>query len=106
MPLVFDGLYFPKFLTSLQGIDEGPEGLKLISDIIREKMGIDISVLMGANIANEVAAEKFCETTIGEGWLGPEGLDIGCFNMYIFHFWYFPQWTLACPLNVPEVDLR
>ncbi|KAB0378505.1 hypothetical protein FD755_010083 [Muntiacus reevesi] len=47
------------------GIDEGPEGLKLISDIIREKMGIDISVLMGANIANEVAAGKFCETTIG-----------------------------------------
>lgn len=49
-----------------QGIDEGPEGLKLISDIIREKMGIDVSVLMGANIANEVAAEKFCETTIGK----------------------------------------
>lgn len=48
-------------------------------------MGIDISVLMGANIANEVAAEKFCETTIGEGWPGPGGLGIGCFNMYIFH---------------------
>ncbi|CAI9536132.1 unnamed protein product, partial [Staurois parvus] len=53
------------FLQLWEGIDEGPEGLKLISDIIREKMGIDISVLMGANIANEVAAEKFCETTIG-----------------------------------------
>ena len=53
-------------LPLLQGVDEGPEGLKLISDIIREKMGIDMSVLMGANIANEVAAEKFCETTIGE----------------------------------------
>ncbi|XP_074844442.1 glycerol-3-phosphate dehydrogenase 1-like protein [Carettochelys insculpta] len=52
-------------ITLIKGIDEGPEGLKLISDIIREKMGIDISVLMGANIANEVAAENFCETTIG-----------------------------------------
>ncbi|XP_032556131.1 glycerol-3-phosphate dehydrogenase 1-like protein isoform X1 [Chiroxiphia lanceolata] len=52
-------------ITLIKGIDEGPGGLRLISDIIREKMGIDISVLMGANLANEVAAEKFCETTIG-----------------------------------------
>uniref|UniRef100_A0A668U8H8 Glycerol-3-phosphate dehydrogenase [NAD(+)] n=1 Tax=Oreochromis aureus TaxID=47969 RepID=A0A668U8H8_OREAU len=52
-------------ITLIKGIYEGPEGLKLISDIIREKMEIDVSVLMGANIANEVAAEKFCETTIG-----------------------------------------
>ncbi|XP_060938015.1 glycerol-3-phosphate dehydrogenase 1-like protein isoform X3 [Limanda limanda] len=53
-------------ITLIKGIDEGPEGLKLISDIIREKMEMDVSVLMGANIANEVAAEKFCETTIGK----------------------------------------
>ena len=57
-------------ISLIKGIDEGPQGLKLISDIIREKMGIDISVLMGANIANEVAAGKFCETTIGEGHWG------------------------------------
>ncbi|XP_020361608.1 glycerol-3-phosphate dehydrogenase [NAD(+)], cytoplasmic isoform X2 [Oncorhynchus kisutch] len=47
------------------GVDEGPDGLKLISDVIQEKLGIAMSVLMGANIANEVADEKFCETTIG-----------------------------------------
>lgn len=50
----------------IQGIDEGPDGLKLISDIIREKLEIEVSVLMGANIASEVADEKFCETTIGQ----------------------------------------
>ncbi len=53
------------FVIVVQGIDEGPDGLKLISDIIREKLEIEVSVLMGANIASEVADEKFCETTIG-----------------------------------------
>lgn len=52
-------------VSLIKGVDEGPEGLKLISDIIRERLGIEMSVLMGANIANEVADEKFCETTIG-----------------------------------------
>ncbi|XP_058717357.1 glycerol-3-phosphate dehydrogenase [NAD(+)], cytoplasmic isoform X2 [Poecile atricapillus] len=47
------------------GVDEGPDGLRLISDIIHEKLGIEMNVLMGANIAKEVAEEKFCETTIG-----------------------------------------
>ncbi|XP_074836530.1 glycerol-3-phosphate dehydrogenase [NAD(+)], cytoplasmic isoform X2 [Carettochelys insculpta] len=52
-------------VSLIKGVDEGPEGLKLISDVIREWLGIEMSVLMGANIANEVAAAKFCETTIG-----------------------------------------
>ncbi|XP_031147628.1 glycerol-3-phosphate dehydrogenase 1c [Sander lucioperca] len=52
-------------ISLIKGIDEGPDGLKLISDIIREKLEIEVSVLMGANIASEVADEKFCETTIG-----------------------------------------
>ncbi|XP_034034593.1 glycerol-3-phosphate dehydrogenase 1-like protein isoform X2 [Thalassophryne amazonica] len=52
-------------ISLIKGIDEGPDGLKLISQIIRDKLEIEVSVLMGANIAREVAEEKFCETTIG-----------------------------------------
>ncbi|XP_048474920.1 glycerol-3-phosphate dehydrogenase 1-like protein [Rhincodon typus] len=52
-------------VSLIKGIDVGLYGLKLISDIIRETLGIEVSVLMGANLANEVAAEKFCESTIG-----------------------------------------
>ncbi|XP_074082043.1 glycerol-3-phosphate dehydrogenase [NAD(+)], cytoplasmic [Macrotis lagotis] len=52
-------------VSLIKGVDEGPDGLKLISEVIQERLGIPISVLMGANIANEVAEEKFCETTIG-----------------------------------------
>ncbi|XP_053734531.1 glycerol-3-phosphate dehydrogenase [NAD(+)], cytoplasmic-like [Synchiropus splendidus] len=52
-------------ISLIKGIDEGPDGLKLISHIIRDKLNVDVSVLMGANIAREVAEEKFCETTVG-----------------------------------------
>ncbi|XP_076860394.1 glycerol-3-phosphate dehydrogenase 1a [Brachyhypopomus gauderio] len=52
-------------MSLIKGVDEGPGGLKLISEVIGEKLGISVSVLMGANIANEVAEDKFCETTIG-----------------------------------------
>lgn len=38
----------------------------LISDLIKKEMGgMDISVLMGANVANEVAQDQFCESTVG-----------------------------------------
>ena len=39
-------------------------GLRLISKYISDALSIDISVLMGANIANEVAQDKFCESTL------------------------------------------
>ncbi|KAK5614760.1 glycerol-3-phosphate dehydrogenase [Crenichthys baileyi] len=52
-------------MSLIKGVDAGPEGLKLISEVIRGKLGITMTVLMGANLANEVADEKFCETTIG-----------------------------------------
>ena len=40
--------------------------LDLISNVIRMTLNINCAVLMGANIAGEVALEHYCETTIGQ----------------------------------------
>lgn len=57
--------FFP--LCSPQGFGELPNGgIELISDVIRYNLGIEMTVLMGANLANEVAEGHFCETTIGQ----------------------------------------
>ncbi|KAJ8307072.1 hypothetical protein KUTeg_015156 [Tegillarca granosa] len=40
-------------------------GILLISDVIEEELKIPCAALMGANIANEVAQENYCEATIG-----------------------------------------
>lgn len=55
-----------KALSLVKGFAILPEGgVQLISQIIENEMKVPVSVLMGANLANEVADEKFCETTIG-----------------------------------------
>ncbi len=43
------------------------KGVVLISDVIRKGLGgdVDVSVLMGANVAAEVARGDFCEATLG-----------------------------------------
>ncbi|CAH1125975.1 unnamed protein product [Ceutorhynchus assimilis] len=53
-------------LSLIKGFDcaEGG-GIELISHIIADHLEVPCSVLMGANLANEVANEMFCETTIG-----------------------------------------
>ena len=48
--------------------DKGPV---LISSIIEDLLGIDVSVLCGANIAKDVAWDHFSETTIGTAPLSP-----------------------------------
>ena len=52
-------------ISLIKGLHIGKEGPELISKSIEDMLGIDISVLMGANIASEVAKELFCESTLG-----------------------------------------
>merc|ERR1712100_198348 len=54
-----------KCLSAIKGIDFDDKGIVLISDIIRNELSADCSVLMGANVANDMASDAFCETTIG-----------------------------------------
>lgn len=52
-------------ISLIKGVDASSKGISLISDFISSMLSIDVSVMMGANIANEVAKEEFCESTIG-----------------------------------------
>merc|ERR1711937_660053 len=47
------------------GVDIAKDGLKLCSETISEIVGHSVSVIMGANVANEVARGDFCEATVG-----------------------------------------
>lgn len=39
--------------------------ISIFADVIQEELGISTSALSGANIADEVARDRFCETTVG-----------------------------------------
>jgi glycerol-3-phosphate dehydrogenase (NAD+) len=52
-------------LSAIKGIDFDDKGIVLISEAIRNTVGCDTSILMGANVAKEMGKDQFCETTIG-----------------------------------------
>lgn len=39
--------------------------IHIFADVIEERLGVSCSALSGANIADEVAKDRFSETTIG-----------------------------------------
>ena len=48
-----------------QGMRVRAEGPQLLSELVRKELGLDCSVLMGANIAEDIAARQLSEATIG-----------------------------------------
>lgn len=60
------GLDFSKkrAISCLKGLDVSPEGVHLLSDYIYTQLGLHCGVLSGANLAPEVAKEKYSETTV------------------------------------------
>lgn len=52
-------------VSLIKGIDFDERGVVLMTDVIERYLGVNCSVLSGANIANEIADGKFCESTVG-----------------------------------------
>ncbi|GAU29008.1 hypothetical protein TSUD_165260 [Trifolium subterraneum] len=52
-------------ISLVKGMEVKKEGPCMISTLISNQLGINCSVLMGANIANEIAMENFSEATVG-----------------------------------------
>ncbi|KAL9100811.1 MAG: hypothetical protein Q9163_003859 [Psora crenata] len=57
-------LPYARGISCIKGVNVSSEDVSLFSESIGEKLGIYCGALSGANIANEVALEKFSETTI------------------------------------------
>ncbi|EXJ96437.1 hypothetical protein A1O1_01563 [Capronia coronata CBS 617.96] len=57
-------LPFARGISCIKGVNVHEASISLFSETIGEELGIYCGALSGANIANEVAQEKFSETTI------------------------------------------
>lgn len=78
-------------LSLIKGFGEQPGGgVVLVTKLIKDLLGIGCGVLMGANLAPEVAAGKFCETTIGK-------------LCFCFDFWRKPLFKIT-PIFFKQVS--
>ncbi|KAL3485429.1 glycerol-3-phosphate dehydrogenase [NAD+] [Aspergillus germanicus] len=58
-------LPYARGVSCIKGVDVNEEGISLFSETIGKILGIYCGALSGANIANEVAQEKWSESSIG-----------------------------------------
>lgn len=55
---------YARGISCIKGVNVKENAVSLFSEVIGEELGIYCGALSGANIANEVAQEKFSETTV------------------------------------------
>ena len=55
---------YARGISCIKGVAVSADSVSLFSDVIGSKLGIYCGALSGANIANEIAQEKFSETTV------------------------------------------
>ena len=84
-------------ISLIKGIEVSDSGIVRVSELISQMLDIRVSVLMGANIADEVAREQFCEATIGLA----DQRDCLLYQR-LFNTDYF---KIACTLDVAGVEL-
>ena len=63
---------YARGISCIKGVAVSDDGCELFSESIGQKLGIYCGALSGANIANEVALEKWSETTVA---YDPPGMD-------------------------------
>ena len=52
-------------ISLIKGLDASTGGIQLVSHQIETILGVEVSVLMGANLAEDVAQDQFVEATVG-----------------------------------------
>ncbi len=57
-------LPYARGVSCVKGLEVSEAGVELISEVIGRKLNIYCGALSGANIANEIAQEKYSETTV------------------------------------------
>ncbi|KAK4684775.1 glycerol-3-phosphate dehydrogenase (NAD+), partial [Tremellales sp. Uapishka_1] len=54
-----------KAISLIKGVDVKGADIHIFADVIEKRLGVSCSALSGANIAGEVASDRFSETTVG-----------------------------------------
>lgn len=93
-------------ISCLKGLKVNPDGCELLSSYITEELGIPCGALSGANLAPEVARQKWSETTIAyeipQDFRG-KGLDID--HDVIKHLFHRPYFHVRVIEDVAGVSL-